>query len=222
MSIKISRNRTNLKVNTFLFPCGEVGVKLDPLNYKYSEAEGVHQIIARIRSSNDFMELVMAVDALRRLYPNPEIELILPCFNPMKHKLFVYGTLQSGHGNSQRFRRGQSRLIGKAITVEKFLLMDFGGFPGMYDKPKGVKGAELTQVEGELWECDDNVLAGIDMLEGHPHMYRRTPIKVELEDKDEPGEPDIVDCETYIYQGGLHGVPCADGKWPRTHKLQVV
>ncbi len=140
------------------------------------------------------------------------------------HKLFVYGTLQAGHGNNARFRRGQSRLIGKAITVEKFVLMDFGGFPGMYEAAgKKTEGLE-TQVQGELWECDDNVLAGIDMLEGHPYHYKRTPIQVRIEDP-KPGTCEgelTIDCETYIYQGGLHGTPCEEGKWPRSRKLEVV
>lgn len=135
-------------------------------------------------------------------------------------KIFCYGTLQRGHGNNARFQRGQSRLIGKAITVDKFLLMDFGGFPGLYDKPKCIKYAALTQIEGELWECDDTVLAGIDMLEGHPHLYKRTPIKVHLTEDERMDKLRNLDCETYIYQGGLHGTPCKQGIWPRTRKLQ--
>jgi len=132
------------------------------------------------------------------------------------HKLFVYGTLKQGFGNSRLFRYGESKLIGPATTVEHFILMDFGGYPGMYEATRDTR-IKAMPIIGELWECDDKVLGMIDGLEGHPNMYRRTPIQVRIEDKN-PGTCEgelTVECETYIYQGRVSGTPCIDGVWPR-------
>lgn len=72
------RTRLELPLKAFLFPGGEVGVKLDTGNLRYLHAEAPWQTItARIRSSNDFMELVMATDALSRLDDTP-IRLFMP------------------------------------------------------------------------------------------------------------------------------------------------
>lgn len=142
------------------------------------------------------------------------------------HRIFTYGTLMSKRSNNGRiFSRG--RLLGQAVTVEPYLLMDFGGFPGMY-KLNEITTSELLEknlqsIQGELWEINDEALEACDRLEGHPDHYKRTPIKVRLETKLQGGDLDdgIFDCETYFYQGAIHGILC-DGKWPRTMKLQIV
>lgn len=75
--ITISRQGERLGVTTFLFPGGEVGVKLDVNNHRYLSTTGPHKVVARIHSSADLMELVMVTDALRRLDDSP-IEVALP------------------------------------------------------------------------------------------------------------------------------------------------
>lgn len=47
---------------------------------------------------------------------------------------------------------------------------DLGAFPGI------VPGE--AAIEGELYEVDAATLVRLDRLEGHPHFYRRTPIKL--------------------------------------------
>lgn len=115
--------------------------------------------------------------------------------------LFVYGTLKEGFGNNRILSRG-ARKLGPAQTEGNFILMDFGGFPGMYEK------TGQTPVTGELWEVDGDALQRCDYLEGHPTFYKRTPITVVFE-----GSPRK--CETYFYQGHLHGRVCEQGIWPR-------
>lgn len=61
----------------FLFPGGEVGVKLNPMRLDYRHAKGPATIVARLQSPLDVMTLVMLADALRRLDPAP-VHLFMP------------------------------------------------------------------------------------------------------------------------------------------------
>ena len=82
-------------------------------------------------------------------------------------KIFTYGTLLAGEPN-HRVLRG-SRCVGPARTPPRFKLVDLGSFPGMLAEGN-------TAVLGELYEVDDDVLAALDRLEGHPRFYLRAPI----------------------------------------------
>lgn len=115
--------------------------------------------------------------------------------------LLVYGTLQKSFSNNRLICDQQ--FLGKAKTKEKYVLMDFGGFPGMFQE----EGP--TQVHGELWAIDEHARNRCDCLESHPDWYCRTPIVVLM------GGEEIA-CETYFNVGRKHGVPCPDGIWPRT------
>lgn len=75
---QFERSKINLDIKSWLFPGGEVGIKLDASNLRYTYTKASYQtIVARIQNSNDLMELVMAKDALARL-DNIPIVLILP------------------------------------------------------------------------------------------------------------------------------------------------
>ena len=82
-------------------------------------------------------------------------------------RIFTYGTLLSGELN-HRVLRG-SRCLGPARTPPRFKLLDLGAYPGMLADGD-------TSVAGELYEVNDDVLAALDRLEGHPRYYLRTPI----------------------------------------------
>lgn len=75
--IKILRGGTQLKTTFFLYPAGEVGVKLDVDNLRFYHEKGPVSIIARIQNSNDLMELALAKDALDEWLCFPEIRLHL-------------------------------------------------------------------------------------------------------------------------------------------------
>jgi len=66
-----------LPVKTWLFPDGCVGVNLDVTHYKFWFSYAPVLITARINSSNDFMELVMATNALRQRGVH-DISLFMP------------------------------------------------------------------------------------------------------------------------------------------------
>ena len=75
-------------------------------------------------------------------------------------KVFVYGTLQRGHGNHHILE--DHKLVGPATTVTKYAMMNVG-FPYMLNQAEGA-----YPCVGELWDIGDCqvTLARLDRLEG--------------------------------------------------------
>jgi gamma-glutamylcyclotransferase (GGCT)/AIG2-like uncharacterized protein YtfP len=84
--------------------------------------------------------------------------------------VFVYGTLLKGERN-HRVLAGAEHL-GPARTVARFKMFDLGSYAGI------ITGGR-TAITGELYRVDAATLAKLDRLEGHPEIYRRTPIDLE-------------------------------------------
>jgi gamma-glutamylaminecyclotransferase len=114
--------------------------------------------------------------------------------------MFFYGSLKRGYWNNRLL--ANSEFVGDAKTVDKFKLIDLGSFPGMI-------GDGQANVRGEVFDVPDADVPRLDMLEGHPNFYKRTPIKVELDGK-------IVDVETYILQGRQGRYQDIGDFWPAT------
>ncbi len=75
---KILKDESRLNYETFLFPGGEVGVRIRGGDFTWRAIKADHQtIVARINDSNDVMRLVMLTDALRRIDSTP-IRLFMP------------------------------------------------------------------------------------------------------------------------------------------------
>ena len=73
-NLKVFRGGREWKFKSFLFPSGEVGVKLEsPFNQYPTKS----LILARLNTSTDIIELIMLVDAIRRIDKSP-IDLFLP------------------------------------------------------------------------------------------------------------------------------------------------
>jgi gamma-glutamylcyclotransferase (GGCT)/AIG2-like uncharacterized protein YtfP len=85
-------------------------------------------------------------------------------------RIFVYGTLLAGEPNHRLLAR--ATFVGPAVTEAVFSLVDLGPFPALV---AGGVGA----VSGEVYEVDAPTLARLDILEGHPRLYRRTRIALE-------------------------------------------
>lgn len=83
--------------------------------------------------------------------------------------LFVYGTLRAGERNHRHLRG--AALVGPARTPPKFRLVDLGRYPAL------LEGGE-TSVVGEHYRVDDETLAALDELEGHPDLFVRTSIRL--------------------------------------------
>lgn len=84
----------------------------------------------------------------------------------MTTRVFVYGTLRKGEAN-HRLLVG-SKFVGPAATRPEFKLLDVGPYPLLV-------AGEKTVV-GEVYEVDARTLVRLDVLEGHPSYYRRTPV----------------------------------------------
>ena len=90
-------------------------------------------------------------------------------------RVFVYGTLKSGRRNNTMLRDNGAVLLGTADVKGAYRLFDLGWFPGMVEDVKFKDGI----VKGEVWRCSQEVLAYLDILEGHPQFYKREKIKTQ-------------------------------------------
>jgi len=95
------------------------------------------------------------------------------------YRVFVYGTLLRGEPNHGLLAR--AKWVGIARTRAEFHLVDLGEFPAMIADGK-------TAISGEVYETDEATLQRLDRLEGHPHFYLRTTIRLE----------DGAEVETYV------------------------
>jgi ribose-phosphate pyrophosphokinase len=82
--MKITNGTDYLKFDSFIFPAGEIGLKLrhDQYNFFWKSLDKPNQeytIIANVRDSNDLFRIALAKDALERLVPEYSvINLFLP------------------------------------------------------------------------------------------------------------------------------------------------
>lgn len=90
---------------------------------------------------------------------------------PGANIVVVYGSLMEGFAN-HHVLRGELTAKINDVTLRGLRLVDLGAFPG------AVPGGDGDCIQGEAWLVDDETLAGVDELEGHPRFYRRTPWKV--------------------------------------------
>lgn len=113
-------------------------------------------------------------------------------------KLFVYGTLMKGEGN--HILMGDAEFKGKFKTQGKWGLINIGNFPALVPYS--------LEVEGELYEVDDEQLARIDRLEGvDAGMYQRRTINIY---DMETGEH--VEADTYIW-GRINAHSARTKRW---------
>jgi ribose-phosphate pyrophosphokinase len=77
MSLRIFKNELELTYKNFVFPGGEVSIKLDAQNFKFFDRLGVVKIFAKLQNSQDFFFLAMAKDSLKKL-GETRVDLILP------------------------------------------------------------------------------------------------------------------------------------------------
>ena len=87
------------------------------------------------------------------------------------NKIFVYGTLKRGFMLHDAL--SDSKFLGEAETADEAYAMYDGGCPTVsrteYDP--GV-------IYGEVFEVTDAVLARLDRIEGHPHLYCREQVEI--------------------------------------------
>jgi len=96
------------------------------------------------------------------------------------HFVFVYGTLKQGEPNHyllENDANGVRIFRGKAKTVNKFPLV----VASRYNIPFVLDCAGTgLNIQGEIYEVDDDMLGHLDKLEQHPNYYTRTAQEFEI------------------------------------------
>lgn len=85
-------------------------------------------------------------------------------------RVFVYGTLKTGHGNHGALKNAE--FLGRFKLPGNYVMLDIGYYPGVVEFPQGPKG----QVVGEVYQVDEETLGTLDLIEGHPRYYERKKI----------------------------------------------
>lgn len=87
----------------------------------------------------------------------------------MAKTLFVYGTLMKGMRNHQYLEK--AKFLGEAQTASEYELLYNGSIPAAKEGSEAIKG--------ELYEVDDETLAGLDVLEEVSNkLYEKKDIEV--------------------------------------------
>lgn len=101
--------------------------------------------------------------------------------------LFVYGTLKKGSHNNVMLDR--SKFLGRAVTKPSLNIKSIG--VPVVVTPFTDKMREIAKpIIGEVYKISQKTLKTVDYLEGHPDLYKRFLIDVEMEENT---------VEVYIY-----------------------
>lgn len=87
-----------------------------------------------------------------------------------KVRVFVYGTLKQDGTNNPLLRRVRADFMGYDSVTAPHKLLDLGPFPAVVDDK------ERNTVRGEVYSMNEEGLAALDFLEGHPTFYQRTKL----------------------------------------------
>lgn len=114
-------------------------------------------------------------------------------------KVFVYGSLRQGGALNGVL--SESEFVSQVRTKPEYTLYSLGAFPCICANGK-------TAVVGEVYEVSEATRYRLDQIEGHPHMYVRTPIVLE----------DGTEAEVYLfpYEPRANDV-IEDGDWIKFH-----
>lgn len=98
------------------------------------------------------------------------------------HNVFVYGTLRPGYGNNHRLLRNAVH-IGPACTspaddFTMYLSHLGGGIP--FVVRENYDSLNLPVISGDLYQVNNEELARLDSLEGHPNWYCREEINIRV------------------------------------------
>jgi gamma-glutamylaminecyclotransferase len=85
-------------------------------------------------------------------------------------RLFVYGSLLARECNHRHL--SGAPFLGEAKTEPGYSLVDLGPYPALLE-------GGTTSVRGEVYEVDEAKMAWLDAFEGHPDVYRRSPVRLE-------------------------------------------
>ena len=94
--------------------------------------------------------------------------------------MFVYGTLKQGSHNNSML--GKSKFLGKAVTKPALNIKSVGVPIVMTPFTDAMRNI-AKPIVGEVYRVSKKTIDTIDILEGHPDLYKRFLIDVEIENK---------------------------------------
>jgi gamma-glutamylcyclotransferase (GGCT)/AIG2-like uncharacterized protein YtfP len=102
-------------------------------------------------------------------------------------KIFVYGSLMRGFPNHHLIEEGNAQFLGVHESEEKLYMVGLrsGAYPYLIDEPVHPT-CQATTIKGEVYEVTYDLIQRLDLFEGHPHHYTRTPIIVYQDDRFKP------------------------------------
>ena len=128
-------------------------------------------------------------------------------------RVLVYGSLKQGCGNHTLMERIGAKWLGYDSITGDFGMVSLGGFPGVVRR--GSSSDPLQTILGELYSTDEEGLASLDMLEGHPNWYERRKYRTDLLDMRAwmytfPGGQGYLDTTRYDQVDGCLWLPTVD------------
>jgi len=118
------------------------------------------------------------------------------------HTVFVYGSLKKGYGNHHLLE--DAEYVGNAETVSSnYTMYSLGAFPGVTE-------GGTTCITGEVYRVDDNELASLHRLEGHPTFYKAVNKQVKLTDRI---SNNYMEAYIYILQSDTRNSQKIGGTW---------
>jgi len=85
------------------------------------------------------------------------------------NKIFVYGTLKQHQPNFALIKNGIFCGVGRLPKSNNFRMVSMGSFPALIE----VGNNTPQEINGEIWDVDDESFKNVDYLEGYPTFYAR-------------------------------------------------
>ncbi|MEF3254571.1 MAG: gamma-glutamylcyclotransferase [Deferribacterales bacterium] len=99
------------------------------------------------------------------------MEVLVTVESKIINYLFVYGTLKKSKPYNYLLKK--AKFISEATTLEKYALY-FDNIPYLYKKDS------ISQIHGEVYQVDEDLLKEIDTFEDHPEYYKRELTEIKL------------------------------------------
>lgn len=93
-------------------------------------------------------------------------------------RVLVYGTLKKGHSNHVLLEEAKAVFLGFESVTGGYQMWDLGAIPAVVPSETGER-----KIRGELWAMNPEGLAALDLLEGHPHLYKRSKVWTDIHQK---------------------------------------
>jgi gamma-glutamylaminecyclotransferase len=87
-------------------------------------------------------------------------------------RVLVYGSLKDGHVNNDILKGCRAKFMGYDCITGRFKMISLGPFPAVIEDPK----REVQDIYGEVYSMNEETLAHLDFLEGHPNFFERNKV----------------------------------------------